>query len=179
VVLHKGMYINLLVGGELGEVYEVFHLNLGLYGTKQTGRLWGMKLDKGLKAKGAVRSKVDPCLYTWSHPVHGLVYVLVYVGDFLVAGMSLDWVQAVNNSAPATFDVRDMGGLKDFVGVKVMRGRAAEMLTLSNLGHVIALLEAFEMSNSTPNKTPMVSGAKLAKTGETLLSDGNLYQALS
>jgi len=35
------------------------------------------------------------------------------------------------------------------------------------------------MSNSTPNKTPMVSGAKLAKTGETLLSDGNLYQALS
>jgi len=119
VVLHKGMYINLLVGGELGEVYEVFRLNLGLYGTKQTGRLWGMKLDKGLKAKGAVRSKVDPCLYTWSHPVHGLVYVLVYVGDFLVAGMSLDWVQAVNNSAPATFDVRDMGGLKDFVGVKV------------------------------------------------------------
>ena len=119
MVLHKGMYINLLVGGELGEVYEVFRLNLGLYGTKQTGRLWGMKLDKGLKAKGAVRSKVDPCLYTWSHPVHGLVYVLVYVGDFLVAGMSLDWVQAVNNSAPATFDVRDMGGLKDFVGVKV------------------------------------------------------------
>jgi len=34
---------------------------------------------------GALWSKVDPCLYTWSHPVHGLVYVIVYVDDLIVA----------------------------------------------------------------------------------------------
>jgi len=73
----------------------------------------------------------------------------------------------------ATFGVRDMGEVKDFIGIKLMRDRAARVLFLSNPGHVIALLEAFGMSKATPNKTPMVSGAKLAKTGENLLPDGN------
>jgi len=131
-----------------------------MYGTKQAGRLWGIKLDKELKAMGPVRSKVDPCLYTWSHPVHGLVYILVYVVDLIVAGKSLDGVQAVKNSLSATFDVRDMGEVKDFIRMKVMRDRAAKMLTLSNPGHVIALLEAFGMSNPTPNKTPVRAPAR-------------------
>ena len=176
--MDKEMYINLPDGTEPGGAHDVFLLNLAPYGTKQAGRLWGIKLDKELKAMGAVRSKVDPCLYTWSHPVHGLVYILVYVDDLIVAGKSLDGVQAVKNSVSATFDVRDMGEVKDFIGMKVMRDRAAKTLTLSNPGHVIALLEAFGMSNSTPNKTPMVSGAKLAKTGENLLPDGNRYAEL-
>jgi len=172
------MYIKLPDGTEPGEAHEVFRLNIALYGTKQAGRLWGITLDKELKAMGAVRSKVDPCLYTWSHPVHGLVYILVYVDDLIVAGKSLDGVQAVKNSVSATFDVRDMWEVKDFIGMNVMRDRAAKMLTLSNPGHVIALLEAFGMSNSTPNKTPIVSGAKLAKTGGNLLPDGNRYAEL-
>jgi len=176
--MDKEMYINLTDGTEPGEAHEALHLNLALYGTKQAGHLWGIKLDKELKAMRAVRSKVDPCLYTWSHPVHGLVYILVYVDDLIVAGKSLDGVQAVKNLVSATFDVRDMGEVKDFIGMKVMRDREAKMLTLSSPGHVIALLEAFGMSNSTLNKTPMVSGAKLAKTGENLLPEGNRYAEL-
>ena len=176
--MDKEMFIKLPDGTEPGEADEVFRLNLALYGTKQAGHLWGIKLEKELKAMGAVRSKVDPCLYTWIHPVHGLVYILVYVDDLIVAGKSRDGVQAVKNSVSATFDVRDMGQVKDFIGMKVMRDRAAKMLTLSNPGHVTALLEAFGMSKSTPNKTPMVLGAKLAKTGENLLPDGNRYAEL-
>jgi len=76
------------------------------------------------------------------------------------------------------FDVRDIGEVKNFIGMKEMRDRAAKMLTLSNPGHVIALHEAIGIPNSTPNKTPMVSGAKLVKTGENLLPDGNRYAKL-
>jgi len=176
--MDKEMYINLPDGTEPGKAHEVFRLNQAPYGTKQAARLWGIKLDKELKAMGAVRSKVDPCLYTWSHPVHGLVYILIYVDDLVVAGKSLDGVQAVKNSVSATFVVRDMGEVKDFISMKVMRDRAAKMLTLSNPGHVIALLEAFGMSNSTPNMKPMVSGAQLSKTGQNLLPDGNRYAEL-
>jgi len=110
--------------------------------------------------------------------VHGLVYILVYVDDLIVAGKSLNGVQAVKNSVSATFDVRNMGEVKNFIRMKVMRDRAAKMLTLSSPGHVFALLEAFGMSNSTPNKTPMVSGAELAKTGQNLLPAGNRYAEL-
>ena len=176
--MDKEMYIKLPDGTKPGEADEVFRLNLALYGTQQAGRLWGIKLDKELKAVGTVRSKVDSCLYSWSHPVHGLVYIFVYVDDLIVAGKGLDGVQAVQNSVSATFDVRDMGEVNDFIGMKIMRDRAAKMLPLSHPGHVIALPETFGMSKSTPIKTPMVSGAKLAKTGENLLPDGNRYAEL-
>ena len=176
--MDKEMYIKLPDGAEPGKAGEVFRLNLALHGTKQAGRLWGIKFDKELKEMGAVRSEVDPCLYTWSHPVHGLVYILVCVDDLIVAGKSLDGVQAVKNSVSATFDVRDKEKVKEFIGMKVMRDREAKFLTLSNPRHVIALLEAFGMSSSTPNKTPMVSWAKLAKSGENLLRDGNRYAEL-
>jgi len=176
--MDKEVHRRLPDGTEPGEADVVFRLNLALYGTKQAGRLKGIKLDKELKAIGAVRSKVDPCLYTWSHPVHGLVYILVYVDDLIVAGKGLDGVQAVKNVVSATLDVRDMGEVKDFIGMKVMRDREAKVIILSNPGHFIALLEAFQMDKSAPNKTPMVPGAKLAKTGENLLPDGNRYAKL-
>jgi len=34
---------------------------------------------------GAVRVKVDPCLYEWCPPVHGRELILVYVDDLIVA----------------------------------------------------------------------------------------------
>jgi len=62
--MDQEMYIKLLDGTKPGEADEVFRLNLALYGTQQAGRLWGIKLDKELKAVGTVPSKVDPCLYS-------------------------------------------------------------------------------------------------------------------
>jgi len=176
--MDKEMFIKLPDGTEPGKADEVYHLNLSFYGTNQAGRVWGIKLDKEFRAMGAVRSKVDPCFYTWSHPVHGLVYIRVYVDALIAAGTSLDGVQAVRNSVSATFDVRGMGEVEDFIGMKVVRVRAAHLLTSSNPGHVIALLEAFGMSSSTLNKTPMVFGAKLAKTGEKVSPDANRYAEL-
>jgi len=74
--------------------------------------------------------------------------------------------------------VRDMAEVKDFIGIKVMRDRKASTITLRNLGHTTALLEAFGMEMTTPNKTPMASGVNLAKTGKDLLPEGNRYAAL-
>jgi len=62
--MDKEMSIKLPDATGPGKADEVFRLNLALYGTKQAGRLWGIKLDKELKAMGAVRSQVDPFLYT-------------------------------------------------------------------------------------------------------------------
>jgi len=93
--MDKEMYIKLPDGVEDDYSGEIFRLNLALYGTKQAGRLWGMKLDKELKEMGASPSSVYPCVYEWNHPVHGRVFILVYVDDRIVAGKSLAGVMAV------------------------------------------------------------------------------------
>ena len=128
--MDKEMYIKLPVGAEPGEEDDVRRLNLALYGTKQAGQLRGIKLNKELNAIGAVRSKVDPCFHTWCHLVHGLVYILVHVEDLIVVGKSLEAVQMVKASVSVSFDVRDMGQVKDFIGMKVMREGAAKVITL-------------------------------------------------
>jgi len=126
----------------------------------------------------ALRSKVDSCLYEWCHPVHGRVFILVYVDDLIVAGEKLSGVAAVKRSVSAKFEVRDMGEVNDFIGMKVMRDRESKTLTLSNPGHTVTLLEAFGMETSIPNKAPMASRIKLATTGEDLLPGGNRYAEL-
>jgi len=140
--------------------------------------LWGIKLNKELNAIGADRSKKDPFFYTWSHLVHGPVYILVHVDHLIVAGKSREGVPMVKASVSASFDVRDMVEVKDFIGMKVMRDRAAKVITLRNPGHVSSLLEAFQMDQSAPHKTLMVSSAKLCKREENVLPEGNRYSEL-
>jgi len=173
--MYKDMDIKLPDGVDPKGLEEMCRLNLALYGTKQAGRLEGIKLDKELKEMGAVRSKVDPCLYEWCHPVHGRAFILVYVVDLLVADEKLDGFKAVKHFVSAKFEVRDMGEVRDFIGMNVMRNRAAKTLTLSNPGHTATLLDAFGMDTATPNKTQMTSGFKLTKTTAGLLPEGNRY----
>jgi len=156
----------------------VRRLSLDLYGTRQAGRLWGIKIKEELEQMGATRSTVDPCLYEWHHPVHGRVFILMYVDDLIVAGERFAGVEAIKRGVSAKFEVRDMEEVKDFIGMKVMRDKKTKKLTLINPGHVMALLMAFGMDTCTPNKTAMASGVKLSNTGEDPLPDGNRYAEL-
>jgi len=176
--MDKEKYIKLPDGVDPKVLEGICRHNLALYGTKQAGRLWGIKLDKELKEMVAAWSNVESCLYEWCHPVHGRVFILMYVDDLIVAGEKLDGGKAVNRFVSAKFEVRDMGEEKEFIGMKVMRNRAAKTLTFSNPGHTATLLEAFEMDKVKPNKTPMASGVKLTKTGAGLLPEGNRYAEL-
>jgi len=137
-----------------------------------------MKLDEKLNEMGAVRSKVDPCLFEWHNPAHGSVLILVYFDDLIVADEKLDGVTAVKRSVSAKFDVRDMGAVSVLIGMKVMHDREAKKLTLSNPGHIVTLLQAFGMEMCAPKKTAMASGVRLSKTDENLLIDGNRYAEL-
>jgi len=176
--MDKKVYIKLPLGAELVEADDVRLISMALYGTKQAGRLWGIKINKELNAIEEVRSKADTCLYTCSHPVHGLVYNRFCVNDLISAGTFLDGVQMVKTSVSASFDVRDMVEVKSFIGMKVMRDWAATVITLRNPAHVTSLLEALQIDKSAPNKTPLESDAKLGNTGENLLPEGNRYAKL-
>ena len=176
--MDKEMYIKLPDGVYDRDQGGICRLNLSLYGTKQAGRLWNIKLDKELKDMGDSRSPVDSCVYEWNHPVHGRVFILVYVDYRIVARKSLAGVKAFKWAASGQFDVRDMPEVKDFIGINVMRDNKPRTITLSSPGHTAALLGAFGMKMATPNKNPMASEVKLAKAKNDLLPEGNRCAAL-
>jgi len=101
--------------------------------------------------------------------------ILVYVEDIIGAGETLAGIAAVKRSGSANCDLRDIGEVNNFIGMKVMRDPAARKLTLRNPGHTATLLEAFGNETFTWNKAPMASGVQLPKTGKDLLPEGTRY----
>ena len=59
----------------------------------------------------------DPCIYTLN--AGGEVFILaVYVDDIILGGKSIEKIQQIINEIALRFDVKDMGELKYFLGVK-------------------------------------------------------------
>jgi len=121
----------------------------------------------------AARSTIEPCLYEWPSPVHGRVCILVYVDELIVAGERFAAVEAIKRGVSDRFDVRNMEAVTHRIVMNVMRDKGARTLTLSNPGHIMALLQAFGMDTCTHRKTTMASGVHLSKTGERLLTDNS------
>lgn len=64
---------------------KVCRLNQSIYGLKQAGKQWNIKLDEPLSKFGIKKSKLDPCIY-----YTGDIEILnaIYVDDFLTYGVA-------------------------------------------------------------------------------------------
>jgi len=175
--MEKEIYIKLPDSVETGEPAEMGLLNLP-FGTKQAGRLWGIKLSDGLEQTEATLSTVDPCLNEWHTSEQGRFFILLYVEDIVEVGESFHGVDSIKSGVSSNFRRARHERGRRLIGMKGMHDKRANKLTLSNTGLIMALIQAFGMDTCTPNKTAMASGVKLSKTGENLLPDGDLYAEL-
>lgn len=65
-------------------------LKKSLYGLKQAGRQWNIKLDMKLKEMGLSPTVSEPCLYH-KRDSNGIdLFVVVYVDDILIASRDRD-----------------------------------------------------------------------------------------
>ena len=96
----------------------VCKLKRSIYDLKQSPRCWNSALDNHLKKTGFVQATGDPCLYMASE---GEMFVVaVYVDDIVLAGRSDKWMAEVKKALAEQFEVKDMGELHYFGGVKII-----------------------------------------------------------
>lgn len=60
----------------------------------------------------------DPSLYIL-HQDNTVVYLVVYVGDFLLLGPSLELIRGMKASLMSVCDSRDLGPVRQFIGTEV------------------------------------------------------------
>lgn len=127
-----------------------------LYGLKQSARDWNKLLtgDEGLRKWGFVQSLADPCLFT--HPARGLI-ALVYVDDIAVASPSnsdLDWFF---KQLKSRFDGKDLGEIKQFLGMRVTRDRKERTIWLDQEQYLDKALNQFGITKgkATPSAVPV------------------------
>jgi Reverse transcriptase (RNA-dependent DNA polymerase)/gag-polypeptide of LTR copia-type/Integrase core domain len=154
----------------------VCKLQKGLYGLKQSARIWNARLHQHLKSLGFQQSSCDPCVYINS--TSGII-VAVWVDDLIILGKDLNSIDKVKEGLRAEFEMKDLGELQYFLGIQVQRDRSKRRLHINQSGYISLILERFGMEDSKPAPTPIATGTTLHKaTDGDALVDLKPYQSL-
>ena len=145
----------------ISEDTHVLKLTKNIYGPKQAGRVLNKYLDEGLSEIGFKPSKMDPCLYFCGHTA-----LLVCIDDCIMFGpdkMELNKVVEEMRTSSKKFRVEDLGDVKDFLGIRVARGKD-KTITLNQPQLMNSILKDMKFQNNTKEKdTPALSSAILQK----------------
>lgn len=154
----------------------VCQLKRSIYGLKQSPRCWNTALDSQLKKMGFIQTTSDPCLYVSSE---GEPFIIaVYVDDILLAGKTDSRIVEVKNALASKFNVKDMGELKYFLGVKVIQDIAGGNVWIGQPSYTETILQQFSMTEAKSVKTPVNPSIKLSKaTDESKCVDPEMYQS--
>jgi hypothetical protein len=150
-------------------------LHKALYGLKQAPRAWHTRLHSELTSMGFTASHADPSLYVHSSGT----YLLVYVDDILVVSSTTEQVSSTMQQLLATFDARDLGEAHTFLGISIVRDKAAGTLQLLNERMIADLLLQHGMQDCKSAPMPLNPGMPLsASVGDALSAAEYPYRQL-
>ncbi len=121
-------------------------------------------LDEFIMTNSYHRSKYDSCVYFDGSDQGGVVYLLLYMDDMLIASKHKTEVDKLNNLLKGVFEIKDLSNAKRILGMEIFRNRAAGTLFLSQEKYIKKVLERFDMHNSKLVLTPLGSQFKLSVT---------------
>ena len=143
-----------------GKEQLVCRLKKSIYGLKQSPRCWNIALDSHLKEMGFSQSQNDPCIYR--KDTDGEVfYVGVYVDDIILAGKSVSQLKQVKADLSSKFDMKDLGKLSYFLGMKVEQNGQNGSVWIGQRAYTESLLKRFGMEDCNPVSTPVDISSKL------------------
>ena len=151
-----------------GEKHLVCKLKKSIYGLKQSPYCWNSVLDGQFKQMGFIQCACE----------RGLFIIGVYVDDNILAAETEKRLNDVKLVLAKCFDIKDMGKLLYFLGVKVVRNNEGNMVWIGQPSYTHNLLQKFGMENAKPVKTPVDTSIKLVKASEVEDSlDQRLYHS--
>jgi hypothetical protein len=153
----------------------VCKLKKSLYGLKQAPRAWYHRLDTYLQDKGFKRGTIDNNLYIKTEG-NDLLIVLVYVDDIIFGCHNDSLVQWFASTMESEFEMSMIGELSFFLGLQITQ--RSEGMFLSQEKYLREMLKRFQMEDSKPVGTPMVTGCKLSKDDDSPDVDQSSYRSM-
>ncbi|KMQ87656.1 gag-pol polyprotein [Lasius niger] len=128
---------------------KVLKLKKAVYGLKQSGKTWNIKIDTTLKSLGMERLKSDP-------------YDILILHEDEQTGIKMKKLMK-------EFKIRDLGKPQEFLGMQIERKNENE-ISIHQRTYIKRMLEKYNMIDCSRAKTPMEPNAKmeLSKKDETL-----------
>ena len=111
---------------------------------------------------GFVQTDSDPCIYV---ATEGEMFVIaVHVDDIVLATKSDERMAEVKKGLAEGFEVKDMGELHHFLGVKVIQNPQTGEVWIGQEAYARRVLQKFGMENAKPIDRPVNGSSKLVKT---------------
>ncbi|XP_019166979.1 PREDICTED: uncharacterized protein LOC109162750 [Ipomoea nil] len=121
------------------------------------------------------RSAYDHTVF-YKHSNRGSVLLIVYVDDIVITGGDATGIDALKSFLKKKFHTKDLGVLKYFLGIEVVRSKKG--IFLSQRKYVLDLLEESVLLGSKPCETPMDQSVKLVVGEGEPLEDPERYRRL-
>jgi hypothetical protein len=132
-----------------GDKSRVLRLHKSIYGLKQAGFNWNVKLNGWLGDHGFKVASSDRCLYVGED-----CWVAIYVDDILWCGATEQLEKKFVMEFCKEFKAVDQGSLAWYLGMKVTR-HGDGSITVDQSKYASDLLKKTGMDDSRPMKTPM------------------------
>ena len=130
---------------EPGNKNLVCRLKCSSYGLKQSPKCWNHALDSRLKEMGLQQTASDPCLYVHANSEGKLFVAAVYVDDIILGGKSEHKLNQVKQDLSQTFEMKDLGPLHHFLGVKMIQDQLSKSIWIGQLMYTEKILYRFDM----------------------------------
>lgn len=147
---------------EPGKEDWVWELLRGLYGMKQSGRIWNKTMHEAMVEWGFQRLSCEWCVYYRKTPA-GVVLVAVHVDDMLSVASSREENERFKQQLQSKWKISDLGDIHFALGIAVERDRATHTVFLSQTALIDRIISQFRQKDSHPVSTPMDSAVKLRR----------------
>ena len=139
----------------------VCKLKKGLYGTKQAGRGWYMKLrDTFIKLGYKVSTANLGVFYRFSGPDKYTI-VAVATDDLTIIAESNESAQLIKDKLNQHFELVDLGEIKWLLGVHIVRDLENRTISLGQQSYIDEIIKRFSLEDARPISTLMEPGSDL------------------
>ena len=146
-----------------GEIEKVCRLHKSLYGLKQSPRAWFGKFNQVVETFGMQKSKFNHSVF-YRNSSSSIILLVVYVDDIVIIWSDSKGILSLKSFLHSQFHTKDLGMLKYFLGVEVMRNK--QEILLSQQKYVLDLLSKIGKLSAKPCSTPMTPNVQTTKEGD-------------
>jgi hypothetical protein len=111
------------------------------------------------------RSAAHHCIYVWKLQ-EKILYLILYVDDLLMASGDKGMMERLKTALMGRFKMTDMGELKHFMAIQMVRNRSNRTIWLSQHRYIAQTIKNFGLEDCKPISTPQDISVKLTKAME-------------
>ena len=134
---------------------KVLRLLKGLYGLKQSGRIWSARFREVMEQHKFKPITADSCIFKRVFKNKDVCLIALYVDDIVIATRKSETYKRVKGYITSAFEVTDSGKLTGILGIRVVQDKKRGVITMDQEKYIEELLARYNMSNCRPVSTPI------------------------